>query len=74
MQKHTGYQRHDRRPQLRSGMGQRSLGTHGYQAELLHQQISRVRRQRELVDEHEKVRRDQQNVDDRKGAARRFAA
>ena len=74
VQKHAGYQRHDRWHQLRSGMRQRSLGTHGYQAELPHQQISRARRQRELVDEHQKVRRDQQNVDDRKGPAWRFAA
>src|SRR5260370_29103511 len=54
-------------------MRQRLLGPRGNETELLHQQLPRSGRQRELINEDENVRQDQQDIDDREGAARRLA-
>src|SRR5260370_8656440 len=54
-------------------MRQRLLGPRGNETELLHQQLPRSGRQRALINEDENVRQDQQDIDDREGAARRLA-
>ena len=74
MQKHAGHQRHKGRALLRAGVRERTFGANGNEAELLHQQISRTRRKRELIDEDENVRQNQQDIDDREGTAGRLAA
>jgi hypothetical protein len=74
VEKHARHQREKRETRLRSGMSQRSLRPHRNHAELPNQQISSAGRERKLISEHQSVRYDQQDVDDRKCAARRFAA
>src|SRR5260370_16870799 len=55
------------------GMRQGLVGRGGKQDELVDQELCRSGRQRELINEDENVRQDQQDIDDREGAARRLA-
>ena len=73
MQKHAGHQRHDGRTQLRAGMRQSAFRAQGNQAKLLHEQVSGAGREGKLINEHEKIRHDQQDIHDRERTARRFA-
>ena len=59
-------------PNAGARMGQRRFRARGNQAELLHELITRARRQAELISEDGNVRQNQQDVDDGKACGAAF--